>query len=325
MSERASNVTTDADTVQPPAGNGLMTQGRAYLLLAAIILLWGANWPIMKVGLQMIPPFWFALSRLAIGAATLFAILAVTGRLVVPRKADWPVVISVALLQMATFMTLVNFALLDVDAGRAAILAYTMPLWVTPAAVLLLGERVNARKAFGLALGLSGVACLFNPLGFDWGDVAVVRGNALLMLSAVGWAIAILHVRAHTWVSTPLQLAPWQMLVASPLLIVLAAVYEADAAVGWSWELVAILIYNGTVATAFCFWAVVTVQRNLPAISTSLGLLGVPTAGVIFSTLTLGEVLSWTRLGGLVLIVTGMALVNLADLRDSRRARRARD
>jgi drug/metabolite transporter (DMT)-like permease len=315
MTRRAHAAARRGTTPMSPAG--------AYLLLAAIIVLWGANWPIMKVGLQAIPPFWFAVSRLALGAATLFAVLAATGRLVVPRRGDWPVVVSVALLQMAAFLTLVNFALLNVDAGRAAILAYTTPLWVTPVAVWLLGERLNARKALGLALGLSGVAALFNPLGFDWSETEVVAGNAYLMLAALGWAGAILHVRGHRWVSSPLQLAPWQMLVALPILFVLALLFEGEVRIAWSPDLVAILLYNGIVATAFCFWAAVTVQRSLPAISTSLGLLGVPTAGVIFSTVTLGETLSATRVGGLALIVAGMALVNLADVAQARRDARA--
>jgi drug/metabolite transporter (DMT)-like permease len=303
-------------------GAAPMSPAGAYLLLAAIIVLWGANWPIMKVGLQSIPPFWFAVSRLILGALTLFGVLAATGRLVVPRRADWPIVITVALLQMAAFLTLVNFALLNVDAGRAAILAYTTPLWVTPVAVWALGERLNARKALGLALGLSGVAALFNPLGFDWSDPEVVAGNAYLMLAALGWAGAILHVRSHAWVSSPLQLAPWQMLVALPVLLALALAFEGDAPIARSPDLIAILLYNGIVATAFCFWAAVTVQRSLPAISTSLGLLGVPTAGVIFSTLALGETLSATRVGGLALIVCGMALVNLADVARARRESR---
>jgi drug/metabolite transporter (DMT)-like permease len=167
------------------------------------------------------------------------------------------------------------------------------------------------------------VAALFNPLGFDWSETEVVAGNAYLMLAALGWAGAILHVRGHAWVSSPLQLAPWQMLVALPILFVLALLFEGDVGIAWSPDLIAILLYNGTVATAFCFWAAVTVQRSLPAISTSLGLLGVPTAGVIFSTLALGETLSATRVGGLALIVAGMALVNLADVARARRNARA--
>ncbi|MBK1666834.1 multidrug DMT transporter permease [Rhodovibrio sodomensis] len=324
MSARADSDTA-AQTGQAPASGGRGTSGHhpgtkgAYLLLAAVILLWGTNWPVMKIGLQSITPFWFAVARMSMGAVTLFGVLAVTGRLSLPRRADMPIVVSVALLQMATFLSLVNLALLTVDAGRSAILAYTTPLWVTPVAVYLLGERLNARKGAGLILGLTGVAVLFNPLGFDWSDPDVVLGNAFLMLAALGWAATILHTRRHTWTSSPLQLAPWQMLAALPVLLILAFVFEGDARIDWSGELIAILLYNGPLATAFCFWAVVTVQRSLPAISTSLGLLGVPTAGVIMSTLVLGEALSLTRVGGLALIVGGMALVNLADLRASRR------
>lgn len=298
-----------------PSGTAPVATRTAYLLLLSIVFLWGANWPIMKVGLQSITPMWFALSRLVIGAATLFAILVFNGKLRLPGRDDLPVLVSVALFQMAGFLIFVNMALLSVDAGRAAILAYTTPLWVTPAAIVLLGERVGPLKAMGLALGLSGVAALFNPLGFDWSDREVVQGNGLLMLAALCWSVAMLHVRAHRWVSSPLQLAPWQMVTASPLVIALGVLYEGDAAIDWSVELVAILLYNGFLGTAFCFWAAVTVTRSLPAISTSLGFLGVPAAGLMMSALALGEAVTPTLAGGFALVLLGMALVNVADLR----------
>jgi drug/metabolite transporter (DMT)-like permease len=303
-----------AATESEPARSTPTSHRTAYLLLTAIVVFWGINWPVMKVGLEAITPMWYALSRLLIGGLTLFAILRATGRLIVPGRHDWPIVVSVGLLQMAAFLTCVNFGLLYVDAGRAAILAYTTPLWVTPVAVGFLGERLGPRKAAGLVVGLAGVATLFNPLGFDWSDPAVITGNGLLMLAAFCWAGAILHTRNHPWRATPLQLAPWQMSVAAPLILVLALVFEGDAAVAWSAGLVVNIAYNGVVATAFCFWAAVTVQRSLPSVSTSLGLLGVPTAGMLFSALALGETLTPTRVGGLVLILAGMALVNLADL-----------
>jgi drug/metabolite transporter (DMT)-like permease len=287
----------------------------AYLLMAAVILLWGANWPVMKVGLTYIPPLWFGALRMFMGAATLFAILLATRQLRLPRRGDLPVLMSVALFQMASFLALVNIALLFVEAGRAAVLAYTMPFWVTPAAVLLLGERLTARKISGLALGLAGLAVLFNPLGFDWSDPDVVLGNGLLMVSALAWAGAIVHIRMHGWVSSPLQLVPWQMLIAGPLLVALALCFEDPAEIRWSGELTAILAYNGLIATAFCFWAAVSVTRALPAISTALGFLGVPVIGVVASAAALGEALSPTLLGGLALIVAGIGLVNLPEAR----------
>ena len=86
-------------------------------------------------------------------------------------------------------------------------------------------------------------------------------------------------------------------------------------------ELAAILLYNGPVATAFGYWASVTVTRALPALTTSIGLLAVPVMGLLSSMISLGEPLTWSLTVGLVGIVLGLALVNMADLHAARRAR----
>ncbi len=296
-----------------PAGTGHGYQF-AYTLLAAVILLWGINWPVMKTGLTLIPPLWFATARMLMGAMTMFLVLLATGQLRLPPRHDFPVLLSVALLQLVGFLALANMGLLYVEAGRSAILAYTTPLWVTPGAVFLLGERLTPRKALGLVLGLGGVAVLFNPMGFDWSNPDVMKGNAMLMAGASLGAGAILHVRAHRWESTPLQLALWQMLLAGVILLSLAWQVEDFSSIRFSARLFVILAYNGPIATAFCFWATLVVMRALPTISTSLGLLGVPVAGLVFSSLFLSEPITLTVGCGLLLIVGGMALVNLSDL-----------
>ena len=293
----------------------------ARLLLVAVVILWGVNWPVMKIGVQAMPPVWFATARMVLGAATLFALLAVLGRLSLPTRRDLPVILTVGALQMGAFLALVNIALQQVDAGRSAVLAYTTPLWVTPAAIVLLGERPNAGKLLGLALGLAGVAVLFNPLGFDWSAPAVLIGNALLLAAAFSWSIALLHVRVHKWDSSPLQLAPWQMMLAVPPLALLSWLTEDWSQVQWTGSLGLVLAYNGPLATAFCFWAVVSVTRALPAITTSLSLLAVPVTGVAASALFLGEPATPTLVAGLVLILGGTVLVNLGDLRRNRSLR----
>jgi drug/metabolite transporter (DMT)-like permease len=272
----------------------------------------------MKVGLQSMPPVWFAAARMTLGAVSLFAMLAVLGRLKLPTRRDLPVVLTVGGLQMAIFLVLVNSGLQYVGAGRSSILAYTTPLWVTPGAMLLLGEGMNRRKALGLVLGLCGIAALFNPLGFDWGSRDALVGNGLLLLAALVGSIPILHVRAHQWDSSPLQLAPWQMTLAAVPLAALSWATEDWSTVRWSGELALILAYNGPLATAFCFWAVVSVTRALPAVTSSLSLLAVPVAGVLASAVFLGEPLTPTLVGGLVLILGGTVLVNLADVRRER-------
>ncbi len=279
-----------------------------YVLLAVVVLVWGANWPIMKIGLREIPPFRFAALRMALGAATLIAIQLGRGALRPPPRGDWPVVASVGLLHMAITVALVNLGRRELGAGRSSVLAFTTPLWVVPGAALLLRERIDARRAAGLALGLGGIAVLFHPGEVDWSSAAALRGNGLLMSSAFTWALAILHVRGHRWHATPLELAPWQMSLAAVVLALLALTLEPAAPWRASPASLAVLAYNGFAATGFAFWAVVTINRGLPASETSLVLLAVPVVGILAAALAIGERPSAGLLAGLGLVSAGVAL-----------------
>lgn len=293
----------------------VVTRPMALTLLVLVILLWGVNWPVMKQVVGHMPPISFVASRLLLGALSLIIFTAALRQLRLPSRADLPVILSVGGLQMGVFTLLVTIAVQYVPAGRAGILAYTTPLWVVPLALIFLKEKVGWAKAGGLLVGLSGVAVLFNPAAFDWTQRPVLLGNGLLMLAALIWACNIVHVRRHRWVGTPLQLAPWQMMLAASLATIAALVAEDQSRIDWSGQLVVLLIYNGPIATAFCFWAMVTVNRALPAITTSLSVLGVPVVGLVSSSLWLREPLTVTNLAGLGLIGGGLVLVALSERR----------
>ncbi len=291
---------------------------RAVVLLALLVMVWGGNWPIMKVGLTHIQPLWFCTFRLALGLVSMVLILVPMGKLRLPPRGDWPVMASLGLLNMAVFMVLTNLALLVVPAGRSAILAYSTPLWVAPGAALFLGEKLTRGRLAGLLLGLGGIVVLFNPLTFDWGDRPAVIGNLMLLAAALVWAAVILHIRGHRWNASPLELVPWQMLIGLVPVALAAVVIEGRPAPDGSFELVWTLVYNGTLATAFAYWAAVTVNRLLPALTVSLSFLSVPAFGLMISALLLGEGLSFTNLGGLALIAGGVGVVALVGAREAR-------
>jgi drug/metabolite transporter (DMT)-like permease len=292
-----------------------LTHRRAYALLAALVLVWGANWPAMKAGLAYITPLWFACARFWLGSACLFAWLLVTRQWAWPKRRDWPVIASVGLFQMALFQPIVNIGLRQVPAGRAAVLVYTTPLWVVPGALVFLSERIGALKWGGVAIGLIGIAVLFNPAALDWSNHNVVLGSGLLTTAALFWAIALLHIRGHSWAGSlsPLQVTPWQLLFAALLVTPLALLFEGHAEPIWGWPLAALLGYNGPIATAFAFVAATSISRALPAVTSSLSFLGVPAMGILLSALSLGEIPDTLLLGGFGLILAGVLLVNLAD------------
>jgi drug/metabolite transporter (DMT)-like permease len=140
------------------------TQG--FVLLVVAVFGWGLTWPVNKVILESMSPLWMAAIRSAIAAVTLLAVSLTAGRLVVPPRSDWPVLLSITLLHMVGFAILAAVGLQLVSIGRSVVLAYTTPLWVTPGAAIFLGEKLTPRRIIGAALGLIG---LVQPLRARFG------------------------------------------------------------------------------------------------------------------------------------------------------------
>jgi drug/metabolite transporter (DMT)-like permease len=284
----------------------------AILLLGAVAVGWGTAWPVIKAILQDVPPLWTLLLRSLVGTTTLFAISIGRRSLTLPQRGDIAVVLNVSLLHMVAFAVLVSVGLQFVPAGRSIVLGYTTPLWVSAGARIFLSEALTRARIAGIGLGLFGLAVLFNPFSFPWHDHAAVMGNLLVLLGSFCWAASILHVRAHRWVSSPFQLVPWQVLLATCTLAPLALLFEGVPRIEWSARLLALLVYGGTAGIALPYWAMQIVNKNLPAITTSLALLVVPVVGVACSALALGEPITAGLILAMLLIISGI-VVGMSD------------
>ena len=265
-----------------------LSRHAALLLFAVVVAVWGSNWTVTKIVVETVSPLWGSAIRSAIASVALLALLLIRGQLALPRRGDLPVIFTVAILHMGAFAVLVAFGLQLVPVGRSIVLGYTTPLWVAPAAWLLLREPVTRSRLAGVGLGLAGLAIMFNPLAFDWSDGHALIGNGMLLLGALCWAANILYVRAHRWISTPFQLVFWQALLATAVLSALALVVDGVPRIDWT-ALTAALLYGGICGTALAHWAMVMVNRDLPAVTTSLGLLATPLLGIFSAAAILGE------------------------------------
>lgn len=278
------------------------------LFLVTVVLAWGLTWPVNKALLRYLPPLWAVALRTAIAALALVAVAWLRGRLVPPPRGDVPVLLSITLLHMVGFTVLSTWGLALVPAGRSVVLAYTTPLWVIPGAWLFLGERLTRRRAAGVGIGLLGLLVLFNPSALDWGDRGVVLGHLAIVAAAMLWAGSILHIRGHPWRSTPFELLPWETLLATGILTVLAMAFSTFPAVEWTPTVVLLVLYASLPGSALAYWAVAMASRKLPAVTTSLGLLATPVVSVIAAWVFLGEPLTPTLIVAVVLILGGVAL-----------------
>src|ERR1700744_5567839 len=212
----------------------MLSRRAALFLFAVVVVAWGSNWIVTKTLVESVSPLWAVAIRSAIATVALFILLLARGQLIVPRRGDVSVILTVAVLHMGVFSALVAFGLQFVPVGRSIVLGYTTPLWVAPAAWLLLNEPITRSRLAGIALGLAGLATMFNPLAFDWSNHNALIGNGLLLLAASCWAANILYVRAHRWISTPFQLVFWQALLATLLLSALALGVDGVPQIVWT-------------------------------------------------------------------------------------------
>ncbi len=292
-------------------------RGNALLFMTVAVFGYGGLWPTMRLTVERMPALWSGATRLVVGSVFLFLLLAVTRRLARPDHRDLAAIISVGVFMMGAYVSLVHFALQFVPAGRGSLLGYTTPLWVAPAAILFLNERLSRLKLAGMVAGLTGLVVLFNPAGFDWTRRDTLIGNGLILLAAMLWSITILHLRHHRWHLSPLQLGPWQLLLASAIAIPAAWIVEGPFTANWDGNLAALTAYNGIIGTAIALWAATSAMRALPSVTVSVGLLGAPVIAICLSVALLGEAMTMTLGTGIVLVLAGLALVAVAQGRET--------
>jgi drug/metabolite transporter (DMT)-like permease len=257
------------------------------LPVAVLTLVWGCNWPVLKLGVTEIAPLTFRALTLPFAALGLFAVAALSGESIrVPR----PLRRKVALLALANITgwnALVLFGVQQLPAGRSAILAYTMPVWTVLISLVLLHEPLSKRKVVGLALGMAGMASL---LWEEMGNFQRAPTAALLILGAsVSWALGTVLLRKWKLPLPQNVLSGWMMLLGWMPIAMLAPFFAtgplpAPSATGWF-----AILYNVFLAGTLAHWAWFTLARTLPVAVSSMSSLPVPIVGVFAGMLVLGE------------------------------------
>jgi drug/metabolite transporter (DMT)-like permease len=278
---------------------------RLWWVLASLTLAWGFNWTALKTALAEVPPWTFRSLCLGLGAAVLFAALRAGGQRIALPRGQWRRIWLLALLNITSWNMLVAFGVAMIPSGRAAIVAYTMPLWAVPLSVWLLGERVSGRKLVGLALGLGGLALLllesFTGLG------AAPLGSLLVLGASVSWALGTVLQKRFP-VNLPVgPYTAWIMLLGGVPIFVGAVLLEdwhalQDVGVA-AWLGTA---YNVVIAFAFAHWAWIKIATSVPVSVFSISMLLIPVIGVMCGMLFLGERPTWAEYAALALVIAAL-------------------
>lgn len=281
---------------------------RLWWVLAALTFAWGFNWTAMKVALTEVPPWIFRSLCLGLGSAVLFAFLRAGGQKLVLPSGQWGRLVLLALLNITSWNMLVAFGLAFIPSGRAAILAYTMPVWAIPLSVWLLGERMTRRKLAGLALGIGALALLLGGAARELG--AAPLGALMVLGAAVTWALGTVLQKRF-----PVQLpvgpyTAWIMFLGGVPIFFGSLLFEdwrALTHVGTAATLG--VLYNVFVSFAFAHWAWIKLATSVPVSVFSISMLVIPAVGVLSGIVFLGERPSWMEVAALALVLGALVAV----------------
>jgi len=284
------------------------------LLLAGLSLFWGVNWPIIKIVLAEIPVWTFRTLCLVCGGLGLLGLVRVNGvSLTIPKKELGPL-LMVAVLNVTGWHLCSAYGVYYMQAGRASIIAYTMPVWAAILSGIILKEPLGFRQILGLFFGMAGLAALIGP---DVASLGTTPVGAVFMLgAAVSWAAGTVFVKYFTWTMPTTLLTGWQLVMGSIPVIIGALIMDPVTSIlQLSLKGIMAMAYMILLPMIFCYWAWFRVVSILPATLAAICTLSIPVIGVFSSAMMLGEAITLQEMIALGLVLVALAVVMIRPVR----------
>ena len=291
---------------EQPASNAL--KGIGFMVLACVFF--GA----MHVGVrhvtQSVHPFEAAFFRNLFGLLVLVPSFAVHG-LRPLRTRRFGLHCARAALNVVAMLSFF-YALSITPVVLVQALAFTSPLFTAVLAILLLGERIRARRLTAIVAGFAGTLLIVRP-----GVQPIELGPALVLASAAVWGYVVILIKSLSRTDSAVTITAYMVLLMSPMTLVCALFV-------WTWPSggeLAVLVAVGIAGTI----AQMCMTQSLRLADTTVVLPFDFTKLVwsaFFAWLLFGELIdSWTLLGALVIFAGGLYVA----YRERRLARRKRN
>ncbi len=275
------------------------------VMLAAVALLWGASFMFIKIAVRELAPATLVLGRIGIGALTLAVVVAfIVGvratAVAIRENLGW--LVLVGLVNIALPFWLLSWGETRIDSGLASIIQGAVPIFN---AVIAFGffrdVRVTGLRLAGVGIGFVGVALLVGaqPHGKVLGALAVV-GMALCY--AVGQLLAARHLAS---VQPPV--VAFATTAVAALAMLPLGVAEAPQHLP-QWKTIGAVLALAVPLTALAFLLYYSIIAGAGAAYASLVTYLVPPIALLYGAIFLGEHFGAAAIGGLALILGGVAL-----------------
>ncbi|MFW6693150.1 DMT family transporter [Streptomyces sp. MAR4 CNX-425] len=303
---------TDPATTPASAASSASTARKPVLdwrvRFAALSLIWGFSFLLIKVGTDGFAPLQVTLGRMVCGSAVLAAALAVR-REPLPRGGrTWAHLAVAAFFLNALPFSLFAYAELHIPSSLAGICNATSPLWgMLLSFVALREDRPTRRRVAGLGLGFAGVLIVLGAWqGFSGQDPL---GTALALLASASYAVGWLYVR-RTLAGSPhshLSMTGAQLLLGTAQLAVVTGLFTS-APGGYPAGPVLAVLALGALGTGFAVLVQYGLVAEVGPTTAQMVTYFIPVIATAAGVALLGEELTWNTPVGAAVVLAGAAL-----------------
>ncbi len=276
------------------------------LMLLALAATWGASFLFVRVASPVLGPLLTSFLRVSVAAVVLLIYLAAIQQPLNLRQ-HWKAFLGMGLFNATIPFTLFAVALLNLNASYSAILNATAAFFTALVAAVWLKEPFTFRKAFGVVLGMAGVAVLvgLNPVPLSFNSVVSV---GLILLATFSYGIAAVFAKKFGKGIPPTLFATGQQLGATLLMLPLMLI-GLPAAKAPTTPVVVSIIGVAVLCTALAYLLYYRLIANIGPTNALTVTFLIPVFGMAWGALFLGERVEWNAILGFVIILVGMALV----------------
>lgn len=287
-----------------------MISRRQLWALLALTIMWGVNWPMMKLSLQQLSPLYFRASTMLLGASWLFVYVASKGERMRPTGKEWLTIAWLGLPNVLGWHTLSIFGVQELASGRAAILGFTMPIFTVLIGAAFFGERITPRVRLA-------VVCVSLAIGLLlWHELQRLSGRpagvAWMLGAAASWALGTLMFRRAHLTLSPLVVTVWMLLLGSAVVWALALSLEPlPQPASFTPMMWISLAYGVLINYGFAQLIWFGMARDLPPATSAMSVMAIPLVGTLSATFITGEVPHWQDWLAMVFVMVAIASVLL--------------
>lgn len=273
--------------------------------LAALAAMWGISFIFMRVIAPEIGWAWAAELRVLLGGL-LIAGMMLWQREALHLKRDLPHFLLLGLINSALPFALFAVAALHVPAAYSAIGNATAPLWAGLIGTLFLADKLSPQKAFGLAMGITGVAVTAGAGSIAMDQLAILAFGGTVV-AALLYALAGIYMKTRAHHITPLALGCGSQLAAA-LWLLPTLPFFAPVQLTLSPKLVWCVLGSGIISTGLPYVLYFPLMRRIGVTRALTVTFLVPCFAIFWAWLFLREAIAWGTLVGISMVLVGVFL-----------------